>query len=310
MRILVAGASGLIGSALVRVARSDGDEVVRLVRRETLPKNSSPDDEKSDDGILWNPGAGEPPDLQSVEPFDAVVNLAGAGIGDHRWSDAYKQKLADSRIASTDLLARTIARLDTKPKVFLSGSAVGYYGDTGDNAVDENSPAGRDFLARLAEDWERAAMPAAEAGIRTVLLRTGIVMSTKGGALGKVLPLFRAGLGGRLGSGRQYISWIARPDYIAALWFLLEADAISGPVNLTAPNPVTNAVYTKEIATAVRRPAIFAAPGVALKAALGEFAESVLGGQRVLPNRLQSAGFEFGYSDLDNALRALIASGS
>jgi uncharacterized protein (TIGR01777 family) len=300
VRIVVAGASGLVGSALVRVARAGGDEVVRLVRRET----------KSDDELQWDPSNGRGPDLRVIEGIDAVVNLAGAGIGDHRWSDAYKQQLLDSRITSTDLLAHAIAQLEAKPRVFLSGSAVGYYGDTADAPVTENSPAGKDFLADLARQWENAAAPAAEAGVRTVFLRTGIVLSTKGGALGKVLPLFRAGLGGRLGSGRQYISWIARPDHVAAMRFLLDDDTISGPVNITAPNPATNSHYTKAIAAAVRRPAIFAVPGVALKVALGEFAESVLSGQRVLPNRLHDAGFTFAYPEIEPAVRALIDSAS
>jgi len=298
LRIVVAGASGLVGSALVRVARAGGDEVVRLVRRET----------KSDDELQWDPSNGRGPDLHAIEAIDAVVNLAGAGIGDHRWSDAYRQQLLDSRIASTDLLAHAIAHLEPKPRVFLSGSAVGYYGNTGDAPVTENSPAGKDFLADLARQWENAAAPAAEAGVRTVFLRSGIVLSTKGGALGKVLPLFRVGLGGRLGSGRQYISWIARPDHVAAMRFLLDDDTISGPVNITAPNPVTNAAYTKAIAAAVRRPAIFPVPGFALKTVLGEFAETVLGGQRVLPNRLLAAGFEFGYLTIEDAVRSLVES--
>jgi uncharacterized protein len=300
LRIVVAGASGLIGSALVRVARAGGDDVVRLVRHETT----------SDDELRWDPSNGLRPDLGAIEDIDAVVNLAGAGVGDHRWSDAYKQQLLDSRIASTDLLAHAIAHLEVKPRVFLSGSAIGYYGDTRDAPVTEDSPAGKDFLADLARQWENAAAPAADAGVRTVFLRTGIVLSTKGGALGKVLPLFRAGLGGRLGSGHQYISWIARPDHIAAMRFLLDDDTISGAVNLTAPSPVTNSHYTKAIAAAVRRPAVFAVPGVALKVALGEFAESVLGGQRVLPNRLQDAGFTFAYPEIEPAVRALIDSAS
>lgn len=298
MRILVAGASGLVGSAFVRVVRANGDDVLCLVRRET----------RADDEVSWDPSRGRAPDIEALENVDAVVNLAGAGIGDHRWNAAYKDKLTDSRVASTELLARTIAGLEVKPRVFLSGSAVGYYGDTGDTAVDENSPAGKDFLANLAQQWEAAAAPAAEAGIRTVALRTGIVLSTKGGALGRVLPLFRAGLGGKLGSGNQYISWIARPDHIAAMRFLLRTDTISGAVNLTAPNPITNALYTKEIAAAVRRPALFAVPSLALKLALGEFADTVLGGQRVLPTRLQAADFEFGYPNIESALRALVES--
>lgn len=300
MRIVVAGASGLIGSAFARVARADGDEVFRLVRRE----------KQAADEVPWDPAAGRAPDVGALGNLDAVVNLAGAGIGDHRWNAAYKQKLVDSRVASTQLLARTIAGLDAKPKVFLSGSAVGYYGDTGDTAVNENSPAGNDFLANLAQQWEAATAPAAEAGVRTVALRTGIALSTKGGALGRVLPLFRLGVGGKLGSGKQYISWIARPDYVAALRFLLTADHIAGPVNLTAPNPVPNSVYTKAIAAAVRRPALFAVPSFALKLALGEFADSVLGGQRVLPDRLLEAGFDFSYPDVEHAVRALVESDS
>ena len=296
MRILVSGSSGLVGSALVRVARSDGDEVLRLVRR----------DANSDDEVSWDPAADRGPDPAQLGDIDAVINLAGAGIGDHRWTDAYKKQLVDSRIESTRLLASTIAELDDKPRVFLSGSAVGFYGDTGDTAVDEDSPAGNDFLADLAAKWEAAAVPASSVGIRTVLLRSGIVLSTKGGALGKVLPLFRAGLGGRLGSGKQYLSWIARPDHVAAMRFLLRSADIVGPVNLTAPTPVTNAVYTKAIAAAVRRPSFARAPSAALRLALGEFAETVLEGQRVLPNRLLAAGFEFGYGTVDAALRALV----
>jgi uncharacterized protein len=296
MRVLVSGSSGLIGSALVRVLRSEGHEVLRLVRH----------DKSADDEVSWDPQRGRGPEVSAIEAVDVVVHLGGAGVGDHRWTDAYKQQILRSRVDSTSLLARTIARLDPLPRVFLSASGVGYYGDTGDAEADENSPAGNDFLAEVCQEWEASTAPATQAGIRTVLLRNGIVLSTKGGALGKVLPLFRAGLGGRLGTGRQYVSWIARPDHIAATRFLMDADGISGPVNLTAPNPVTNAAYTKAIAAAVRRPALFFAPTPALKVALGGFAETVVTGQRVLPARLQEVGFEFGYSDVDSALRALI----
>lgn len=298
MRVLVSGSSGLIGSALVRVLRSDGDEVFRLVRRE----------KSADDEVSWDPAQGRGPDPVAIEGVDAVVHLAGAGVGDHRWTDAYKQELTESRVDSTRLLATVLAGLDRLPQVFLSGSAVGYYGDTGDTEVDENSPAGKDFLAQLCVQWEAASEPAAQAGIRTVGMRSGIVLSTKGGALGKVLPLFRAGLGGRLGSGKQYVSWIARPDHVAAIRFLMTADDITGAVNLNAPSPVPNAAYTKAIAGAVRRPALFAAPSPALKLALGEFADTVLTGQRVLPSRLQAAGFKFGYPEVEVAVRALVES--
>jgi uncharacterized protein (TIGR01777 family) len=300
MRIVVSGSSGLIGSALVRVLSSEGDgqahDVVRLVRHEKT----------ADDEVSWDPGAGRGPDLAALGEVDAVIHLAGAGVGDHRWTDAYKHQLLTSRIESTTLLAATIATLEPKPRVFLSGSAVGYYGHTGDEELTEDSPAGKDFLADLCWQWEASTKPAVAAGVRTITLRSGIVLSTTGGALAKVLPLFRAGLGGRLGSGRQYLSWIARPDHIAAMRFLLDADQLSGPVNLTAPTPVTNRDYTRAIATAVHRPALFPAPSAALKIALGGFADSVVTGQRVLPSALSNAGFEFGYPDIDGALRALI----
>lgn len=300
MKIVVTGSSGLIGSALVRVLQSEDEghahEVLRLVRREA----------SADDEISWDPAAGRGPELKRLRGVDAAINLAGAGLGDHRWSDGYKKEILDSRTSSTRLLAEALASLEPRPTVLLSGSAIGVYGDTGDRFVDEDAPAATDFAATVAREWEAAAVAATDAGIRTVCLRTGIVLSTKGGALGKVLPLFKAGVGGRLGSGRQYISWIARPDHIAAMRFLLDADDVSGPVNLTAPNPVTNREYTKAIAAAVHRPAVFPAPSLALKAVLGEFAGNVVGGQRVLPKRLVEAGFEFGYPDVELALRALV----
>jgi uncharacterized protein (TIGR01777 family) len=300
MKIVVTGSSGLIGSALVRVLSSESEghahQVLRLVRREA----------SADDEVSWDPAAGRGPDLDRLRGLDAAINLAGAGLGDHRWSDRYKQEIVESRTSSTRLLAEALASLDPKPAVLLSGSAIGIYGDTGDRSVDEEAPTATDFAATTARDWEAAAAAASKAGIRTVFLRSGIVLSTKGGALAKALPLFKAGVGGRLGSGRQYISWIARPDHIAAMRFLLDADDVSGPVNLTAPNPVTNREYTKAIAAAVHRPAFFPAPTLALKAVLGEFAGNVVGGQRVLPQRLVDAGFEFGYPEIDAALRALV----
>jgi uncharacterized protein (TIGR01777 family) len=300
MRILVSGSSGLVGSALTRVSRGEGDEVLRLVRRPA----------RADDEVSWDPSTDTAPDLAAIDGADAVVHLAGAGVGDHRWTDSYKREIRDSRVRSTALLATTLARLEHPPRVLLSGSAVGYYGAAGDVEVDENSPAGNDFLARVCQEWEDAATPAADAGIRTVLLRSGIVLSMRGGALGKVLPLFRAGLGARLGAGKQYVSWIARPDHVSALRFLLTADDVSGAVNLTAPNPVTNAEYTKEIAAAVHRPAWLISPAPALRVALGEFADTVVTGQRVLPTRLLTAGFTFGYPQLGGALRALLDSQS
>lgn len=300
MRILVSGSSGLVGSALTRVSRGEGDQVLRLVRRPA----------KADDEVSWDPSSDTAPDLSAIDGVDAVVHLAGAGIGDHRWTDTYKREIRDSRVRSTALLASTLSRLERPPRVFLSGSAVGYYGNARDTEVDENSPAGSDFLADVVKEWEAAATPAIDAGIRTVCLRSGIVLSTRGGALGKVLPLFRAGIGARLGSGKQYVSWIARPDHVSALRFLLNADDVSGAVNVTAPTPVTNAEYTRDIAAAVHRPAFLISPAAALRVALGEFADTVVTGQRVLPKRLLDAGFTFAYPKLDAALRALLDSQS
>jgi uncharacterized protein (TIGR01777 family) len=305
MKILVSGASGLIGSAFVRVLAAEGDgathQVLRLVRHPPA----------ADDEISWQPDQGVGPDPAAIDGVDAVVHLAGAGLGDHRWSEEYKQAIESSRLGPTTLLATALAGLARPPKVFLSGSAIGFYGDTGDTVIDESSPAGDDFLAQLCVKWEAAAQPARDAGIRTVELRTGIVVSTKGGLLGRTLPLFRSGLGAKLGSGRQYVSWIARPDHVNAMRFLLDADDLSGPVNLTAPTPVTNAEYTKALASAVHRPSWpIGPPAVVLKAALGEFADSIVTGQRVLPARLSEAGFQFGYPALSVALRELIAAGA
>jgi uncharacterized protein (TIGR01777 family) len=300
MKIVVAGSSGLIGSALVRVLRSEGDgqthQVLRLVRRAVA----------ADDEISWDPEGRRGPEPADLAGVDAAINLAGVGLGDHRWTEDYKRQIVESRVSSTELLSQALAQLDPRPRVLLSGSAIGYYGDTGENAVDESAPAGTDFLADVAAKWEAATGAATNAGIQTVLLRTGIVLSTKGGALGKVLPMFRLGVGGRLGSGKQYLSWIARPDYVSAVRFLLDTDGVSGAVNMTAPNPVTNRDYTKALADAVHRPALFPAPTAALKIAIGEFAGSVVGGQRVLPKRLLDDGFEFAYPEVGPALRALI----
>lgn len=300
MRIVISGASGLIGSMLVRVLRSEDDgnahEVLRLVRREA----------RSADEITWDPDAGRAPDPAALAGVDAVVNLSGVGIGEHRWTPDFKQQILRSRLTSTSLLAETLAGLESPPRVLLSASGIGYYGDTGDHVVDEHSPAGDDFMADVCVQWEGATAAATAAGVRTVLLRSGLVLSTKGGALGRVLPLFRAGLGGRLGSGRQYVSWIARPDHIAAIRFLLEADAVSGPVNLTSPNPITNADYTKAIGDAVHRPALFWAPPQALRIGLGGITDTVITGQRAVPARLSDAGFTFSYPEVGPALRALV----
>ncbi|WP_067820030.1 TIGR01777 family oxidoreductase [Actinomadura kijaniata] len=295
MRVTVTGSTGLIGTALVRSLRADGHEVVRLVRREP----SGPDEAR------WDP-AGGTVDAAAVEGSDAVVHLAGAGVGDRRWTASYKREIRDSRVLGTRTLAEAVASAARGPKVLVSGSAIGFYGDTGDREVDEDAPMGRGFLAELVRDWEAAARPAAEAGVRVAHARTGIVLDGRGGLLGRVLPLFRLGLGARLGDGRQWVSWISADDEVAALRFLIDHE-ISGPVNLVGPSPVTNAGYTRAVARAVRRPAALAVPAFALRLALREFAdEGPLISQRVLPRRLEEAGFRFAHRDLGSALEAVL----
>jgi uncharacterized protein (TIGR01777 family) len=295
VQIAITGSTGLIGKALVRALRDEGLTVIRLVRRPAT----------AEDEIRWDP-FGEI-DSGALEGVDAVVHLAGAGIGDHRWTEAYKRQVRDSRVEGTRTLSCALARLSRRPAVFVSGSAVGYYGDTGDVAVNESATEGEGFLAGLCRDWEAAAQPAADAGIRVVHPRTGLVLSREGGLLGKVLPLFRAGLGGRLGSGRQWMSWISLADQVAALRFLIH-NGLQGPVNLTAPEPVTNADFTRAVGRALHRPTPFIVPAPALRLALGEFAdEGALVSQRVLPDRLAKAGFTFQHPRIDDALAGILA---
>ncbi|MEW2302749.1 TIGR01777 family oxidoreductase [Streptomyces sp. NPDC006655] len=292
-RIAVAGASGLIGSALVRSLRADGHEVVRLVRRAA----HGPDE------VCWDPG-GQYVDTAGLAGCAAVVNLAGAGIGDRRWTAAYKREIRDSRVLGTAALARAVAELAEPPRVFVSGSAVGIYGDTGDRAVTEDAPPGDGFLPSLCVEWEAAADPARQAGVRTVFTRTGLVVARGGGAWGRLFPLFRAGLGGRLGDGRQYWSYIALHDEVAAIRFLMETEGLSGPFNLTAPHPLTNREITAAMARVLNRPALFPVPAAALRAALGELAGDVLGSQRVVPKRLLESGFTFAFPGIEDAIRA------
>ncbi|WP_406140524.1 TIGR01777 family oxidoreductase [Streptomyces sp. NBC_01089] len=295
MRIAIAGASGLIGTALGHSLRADGHEVVRLVRRAA----------KAADEVEWDP-AREQVDTAGLTGCDAVVNLAGAGVGDHRWTDAYKKELRDSRVLGTATLADAVASLDVPPAVFLCGSAVGYYGDTGDRPVDESAPPGEGFLASLCVEWEEAARAAEEAGIRTAFARTGLVVAKEGGAWGRLFPLFKAGLGGRMGDGSQYWSFIALHDHVAALRHVLDTEALSGPVNLTGPQPVTNREVTAAMGRVLHRPTLFTAPAPALRIALGEFAGDVLGSQRVLPKKLLDSGFTFAFPEADEAIRAAL----
>ncbi|WP_406015169.1 TIGR01777 family oxidoreductase [Streptomyces sp. NBC_00984] len=294
-RIAVTGASGLIGAALVRSLRADGHEVVRLVRHPA----------RAGDEVEWDPGRGYV-DVAGLVGCDAVVHLAGAGVGDHRWTAAYKREIRDSRVLGTAAIAEAVASLDVPPKVLLSGSAIGYYGDTGDRAVDESAPAGEGFLPSVCVEWEAATAAAQEAGVRTVHARTGLVVAREGGAWGRLFPLFRAGLGGRLGNGRQYWSFIALHDEVAALRHILDTESLSGPVNLTGPDPVTNSEVTAAMGRVLHRPTLFTAPAPALRIALGDFAEDVLASQRVLPGRLLDSGFVFAFPGIDGAIRAAL----
>lgn len=293
MKVAITGASGLIGSALARSLRAQGNEVISLVRRST----SAPDE------VSWDPVAGTI-DATKLAGVDAVVHLAGAGVGDKRWSEAYKKEILSSRVLGTSLIANTIADLNPKPSVFISGSAIGFYGDTADVAVNESSPAGSGFLADVVREWEAAATPAISAGIRTVFLRTGLVVSKSGGAWARLFPIFKLGGGGKLGSGNQYWSFISLRDEVRAIEFAIANSNVEGVVNLTAPNPVTNAEVTAAMGRVLGRPTVLPVPGFALKAALGEFSVEVLGSARVLPNALERAGFTWLDPTIDDAIRA------
>jgi uncharacterized protein len=290
MRIAVTGASGLIGGALVPHLRSQGHEVLRLVRR---PSGVS-------DEVVWDPMGGSV-DVDGLTGVAAVIHLAGAGVGDHRWTDAYKATIRDSRVVGTATLATALASMAEPPSVLISGSAIGFYGDTGDAVVDESSPAGSGFLADVVVGWESAAQPAQDAGIRVVHPRTGLVVAGRGGAWAKLWPLVRFGVGGRMGTGRQWWSFISLRDELAALTFLVDSD-LAGPVNLTAPTPVTNAEMTRAMGALLHRPTILPVPAKALQIALGEFSSEILGSARVLPTRLLEAGFEFQDPTIDRAL--------
>ena len=298
MRIAISGATGLIGTALSSSLTIDGHEVIAMVRRPVA------DGERA---ITWDPANGTS-DRAALEGVDAIVNLAGAGIGDHRWTDSYRREILDSRVRGTSLIAETIATLDRRPSVLINGSAIGYYGDTGDGMVDESAPAGDDFLARVCVEWEAATAPAEAAGIRVAHLRTGVVLSPSGGAMGKMLPLFRLGLGGRMGSGRQWWSWITLADEVAAIRWLLD-HPISGPVDATAPNPVTNREFTSALGTALHRPTILPVPRFGPRLLLGrELADALLfTSQRVVPAVLNESGFVFAHPTIDVALTAITA---
>jgi len=295
VRVAISAASGLIGSALAGDLKADGADVLRLVRRPA----------RSPTEISWNPqAAADGLDPAALRGVDAVVHLSGAPVAARRWTPARKAVLRSSRIQSTRTIAAAIAAADPRPGVLLCASAIGYYGDTGDRAVDESAPGGAGFLAELVRDWEAAAHPASAAGIRVASFRSGVVLAADGGMLGRLLLPFRLGLGATLGSGRQYLSWISLTDEVRALRFLLGSADAAGPFNLTAPAPVTNAEFTRALAAALGRPALLNLPTVVLRTALGEVASELLGSARVMPARLRAAGFSFAHPDIATALKA------
>jgi uncharacterized protein (TIGR01777 family) len=289
-RIAITGASGLIGAALVGHLKSEGHTVQRFVRRPVV----APDE------IQWDPKTGYV-DIEALRGVDAIIHLAGVGVGDKRWSKKYKAEILNSRLLGTTAIAHAVN--EVKPQVFISASAIGWYGESGNRAVVESDRVGDDFLAAVCREWEAAADLAT--GTRVVKIRTGLVLDPTGGALGRMLPLFRLGLGGKLGNGKQWWSWITLHDQIRAITFLLENN-ISGPVNLTSPNPVTNQEFTSALARAMHRPALFPAPAIALKIALGGFSSEILGSKKVTPQTLTDAGFIWDYPHITSALAALI----
>lgn len=293
MKVAITGASGLIGSAVRSSLEADGHQVLRLVRRPSTDPTE----------VEWNPQGGSV-DIDQLAGVDAVVHLAGAGVGDRRWTASYKREIRDSRLLGTRTLARALIGLDPKPSVLVSGSAIGYYGDTGAESVDETSPAGTGFLAQVVADWEHAASMASDAGIRVVHPRTGLVVAEKGGAWGRLWPLFRLGAGGRLGSGSQYWSFVSLRDEVRAIRQMIDDTTMTGAYNVTAPNPATNAEITKAMSEVLHRPAFAHVPSFVLKTVLGEMSQEVLGSARVLPTRLTAAGFTFEDPTITDALLA------
>ncbi len=298
MKVLVSGSSGLIGSALVRRLEGSGSDVGRLLRASSATRPLD---------VCWHPGELLAPEL--VRGFDAVVHLAGRNLAG-RWSPQMKREIRESRLLGTATISRAVAdafRARGRPSVLVSASAIGYYGTRGSELLTESSVSGTGFLAALCRDWEAAASPAGEAGVRLVLPRLGVVLSGEGGAMARLLPIFRLGLGGRVGNGRQYWSWITLEDVVGAIEFAIANPSLSGPVNLTAPNPSTNAEFTTALARALRRPAVFPVPAFVLRLALGGMAdEALLASQRVQPEKLLNAGFRFAHSQLDEALAATL----
>lgn len=301
--ILISGGSGLIGASLVRLFSRERIQTIRLTRQETAR------DKTDDPGtIRWNPDAPEPvADLSRLENLGAAIHLSGASLSAHRWTDVYKREIVDSRVKSTRALVGLLKNLKKPPQSFLCASAVGIYGDRGDEILTESSPPGEGFLADICRAWESEADAAATASLRVVHLRFGVVLSKGGGALKQMLPIFRLGLGGRLGTGRQWMSWIAINDLSRAVLHILDQDSLKGPVNLTAPIPVTNADFTRALGMVLHRPSIIPAPRFALEAAFGEMADdALLASTRAIPERLATSGFRFEHAEIGAALKSLL----
>ena len=297
MKVLVSGSRGFIGAALIRLLASEEHCVVRLVRSAPRPEDGE---------IGWNPRRGEV-DPDELEGLDAVVHLAGENLANHRWTAAQKERIRDSRIKGTQVLCAALARSSRPPKVLVCASAIGYYGDRGKEVLQETSAAGTGFLAQLCQQWEQATLAAEEKGVRVVHARTGMVLGLEGGPLVKMLLPFKLGLGGKLGSGRQYISWIALEDAVRALRHTLGTQTLEGAVNLVSPHPVTNAEFTRTLGRVLKRPTLFSLPATVVRMALGEMASLVLASVRVQPSRLLAANFKFRHADLESALRHLLS---
>jgi uncharacterized protein (TIGR01777 family) len=301
-RVLLSGASGMLGSAIERTLQSQGTETLRLTRGEP----------KSAHELRWNPSApGGDLDavrLKELEGMSAAIHLSGANVSSRRWSASYKLEMQESRVTTTRTLSEALARLKTPPSVLASASAVGFYGNRGDAILDEDSAPGSGYFPHLCEEWEAAAQPSADAGIRVVHPRFGIVLGPDGGALARLVPMFKMGAGGKLGNGRQWMSWISEADAVASVLFAVENSAITGAFNAVAPEPVTNAEFTRQLGHALHRPTIMTAPAFALRLAFGEMAdEALLSSTRAIPVRLPAAGFRFRHPDLRSALAAALA---
>ncbi len=297
MRTIVSGSTGLVGSALVLALTKAGHDVVRLVRRHEHENSST---------IFWSPDTGEI-NAESCDNVETVVHLAGENIAGGRWNPARKQLIRDSRVESTRLLAETMTACENPPKTMVIASAAGYYGNRGDELLREDSSPGEGFLAEVCREWEAAAQPAVDKGIRVVKLRIGVVLTPKGGALAKMLPVYKMGLGGKMGTGLEYMSWLTLKDLVDIALFAIDNEAVSGPVNAVSPRPVTSAEFSKTLGRVLSKPTLLPVPAFALKAALGEMAkETLLSSTRVAPTKLEKYGFQFTHPDLETALRGLL----